>query len=420
MVSVSWGATWPTITVEIGLATTTSGTGVWDGTLWDTATWGPDIVWTDVSAYVRSLSTNRGRSRDTDRFTGSASVAFGNTDGRFTPGNLSGPYVAGGVSQIRPRLPLRISATWAAVVYRLFYGFVDDWQDDFRGQGSDCVATASCSDSLSLLAAFDGLEMASQGSGETAGRRIQRILANAGWPLGTAIGYGINTMQPTTLAQDAMTELFLTADSDGGVFWAEGDGTFTYDDGSAPWVAGREKTTQVTFGPGAGEVPFRDPALSIQADLLRTIVSYARVGGTAQTVSDLAARALYNNRRLVRTDLICQNDSQALSLATVDLAKFKDPEYRPVQAVLDPAANPTIAWPHALGRRIRDRAVVKSKVLVSNITVTNNCLIDGIAHQIDPVQWSTTFFFTSATVYDAFTPGTWDTAAVWDTAKWFY
>ena len=42
---------YPTVTVEIGFSTVTSGSSTWGTGLWGTADWsGRDVVWTDVSA----------------------------------------------------------------------------------------------------------------------------------------------------------------------------------------------------------------------------------------------------------------------------------------------------------------------------------------------------------------------------------
>ena len=53
-----------TYTVEVALSAATGTYGAWGAGLWDTATWGPDIIWTDVSQWVRSWTTQRRFSRD--------------------------------------------------------------------------------------------------------------------------------------------------------------------------------------------------------------------------------------------------------------------------------------------------------------------------------------------------------------------
>ena len=50
-------------------------------------------TFTDVSAYIREFSIDRGRQHDlADYQTGTASVVLDNTDDRFNPLNTSSPY----------------------------------------------------------------------------------------------------------------------------------------------------------------------------------------------------------------------------------------------------------------------------------------------------------------------------------------
>lgn len=416
--TVSWGPNYPTITVEIGIASAASGGSVWDAALWDTGAWGPDVAWTDISEWVRTIDTFRGRSRENDRYqTGTATVVLGNLDGRFTPANLSGPYVAGGVSQIRPRVPVRISATWADQLYRIFYGRVEAWRDVHPQSGTDALTQLTAVDGLAELAAFDGPEQPAQGAGELSGLRIQRILANAGWTLDTDVALGTATVQETTLAQNAFTESALTADSEGGALWAESDGSVVFEDRYALIENTRSNTSQAAFGT---HINFANPVVEYSSDTLRNIVALARVGGTQYETSDLESRALYGDRAWSRNDLICEDDDQIASLAEQLLVTWKAPEYRVVEITIHGAAAPAVNWPHVLGRRIRDRASVTAAVHVSGVTIVRNVFIDGIAHTIrHGLIWDTKFYFGSATMMDGFVMSRWD-AAMWDSATWMY
>jgi hypothetical protein len=74
----------------------------------------------DVSDDVLSVSVNRGKSRQLDKFTsGNAAIKFINQDRVFDPLNASSPYFG----QIIPRRTVRITTSGSAV----FYGVVDDW-----------------------------------------------------------------------------------------------------------------------------------------------------------------------------------------------------------------------------------------------------------------------------------------------------
>lgn len=114
-------------------------------------------LYADVSAYVRDVSVRRGRQRPVDRFAaGTASVVLTNTDARFDPRNLTGPYAAAGVSGVVPMRPIRISATWNGTTYRLFTGFIDSFTFGYAPGLRDATVTLACSDAMKLLSQADG------------------------------------------------------------------------------------------------------------------------------------------------------------------------------------------------------------------------------------------------------------------------
>ena len=415
--SVSLGAGYPAVTVEMGLSTASTGFAAWNASLFGTGAWGPDQVWTEVSSYVRSMSTTVGRQRETDRYGGRATITLSNRDARFTPANLAGPYVVGGVSQIRPMVPVRVTATWAGTAWPVFYGFAESWQDEFPAQGTDAVTVVSCTDALSLLAAVDGSPLPSQGAGESSGQRMHRILDNVGWTLPRDIDVGVVTMQGTTLDANAMTEALVTADSEGGYFWCEPDGTFTFRERTAIMERSRSTVSQSTFGSGA--LLFRDVVIDYGIDQLVNMASYARVGGAVVTAVDETSRAIYGAKRKSRSDLMSSSDSQVADLALWDVARLKDAEYRPVRVTFDAVLSPSAMWPVMLGRRIKDRVTVVLTVSASGTTSSFASFIEGVSHTITPATWSTSFAFSSATPYGSFVRSTWD-SATWDSATWFY
>lgn len=430
--SVQFSADYPTLTVEVGFALGVSSS-EWDTALFDTATFSTDTVWHDISSFVRRLSTNRARSRETERYSGSATLTLDNRDARFTPGTglplLTESstelqtetgltiFVEIDPEPIAPRVPIRATAEWNSVVYPLFYGYAEDWRDEYIAEGKDAVTHVPLSDGWSNLAAFDGYEQTSVGGGETSGRRMQRILQNLDWALATDIEDGVVTLQATTLAANASTEALLTADSEGGAAWVEADGSFVFEGRHALIEHTRSSTSQVTFGTGG--VSISDPVTTQGSDMLRNDIAMARAGSTVQTATDETSVGRYGRRRHSRTDLVCETDTQVAGLVGLSLAKWKDPEYRVERVTVFPAKAPSTAWPHVLGRRIRDRAEVSATVPVSGKVLEHSVFIEGVSHDISPMRWVSQFSFSSTTAYDDFTTSLWDTG-VFDTATFFY
>ena len=135
-----------TATVEIGFSTSAGANTVPFGALL------ANIVWTDVTAYVRGLSFQRGRSTELDQFqTGSASVVLSNADRRFDPLYASSPY-AGALTPLRPiRIKLEhIDGASVTQTTPVFFGYIDGWPQTYETFG-DATVTVNASDTFKVL-----------------------------------------------------------------------------------------------------------------------------------------------------------------------------------------------------------------------------------------------------------------------------
>lgn len=394
--------------------------GVWGASLWDTATWGPDVLYVDISAFARGLTSHRGFSRDIQAWDpGTSTVLLADRDRRFDPTNLSGPYVTAGVTQVRPWRPLRWSATYAGISYPVYSGYALAWEKTFVAGHADAYTTVSCEDELSRLAGVDGLAVTPVGAGESAGARIHRILDGAGHTGPRDVDVGVNTMQATDLSANTVAALNLTADSEGGAVYVDASGALVFDGQLALLDNTRSSTVQATFGDGTGsEIPCADVTPAYNGDLTCNIAAFARVGGAAQVVADNTSRALYGDRRCTRTDLVCQTDAQALSLASWWLARFKDPELRITRIRVLPRSNPARMFPVVLGLRVRDliRVVVRP---LGGGTITQDCHVAGITHTVTGDDWVTELDLVSAALTQTFASSKWD-LATWDASAWFF
>lgn len=411
-----------TLTVEVALSAATSTYGLWNSGIWDTSLWGPDVVFTDVSAYVRKVSTDRGFSRGVLTWqAGTASVTLNNRDGRFSPANTSGPYVSGGITQIRPLRPIRITAAYAGTTYPVYRGYVLSWTESWTGGAvgkGDSVTVLACADEFTRLAAVDGMETTPVGAGELAGARVHRILNAAGHTGDRDIDVGVNTMQATTLADKTLSELEKTMTAEGGALYVDAAGSVVFDQQTALVDNARSVVSQATFADDGTGLPYADAETAYNSDLVVNWTAYTASGGTAQSVFDATSRALYGDRRATETDLICETDGQALALAQWVVQQYKDPEYRFTSITIKPRRAPTTLWPQALGRLVRDQITVKRNP-PGGFAITQSCHIAGVSHDITEDNWITTWQLWSATAYVGFASSRWDTG-LWDSALWFF
>lgn len=238
------------IQVLAGFSAAGGSFGVWGTGLWGTATWGPDTVFTDISAWVRSIQTDRGFSRSLqDWSAGSATLVLKNQDGRFSPSNLTSPYVVGGITGIRPWRPVIINVEGTPI----FTGYAISWQETYQSGGprsGGATMTVRCVDEMAALARFEGSPTVLQGGGEPAGDRIHRILDNAGHTGLRAVEIGRVTLQPTNHDHNAVTEMKLVADSEGGALYIDRDGSVVFDDRYHLVEHSASRNVQATFGDG--------------------------------------------------------------------------------------------------------------------------------------------------------------------------
>ena len=104
--------------------------------------------WTDISPYVESFSTRRGRSSEFDTFSaGTASIVLKNDDRRFDPVYTSSPYYP----NLLPMRRVRVRTTYSGVTYDLFNGYVDGWPQGYNNPRGSFV-NLPATDAFKVLA----------------------------------------------------------------------------------------------------------------------------------------------------------------------------------------------------------------------------------------------------------------------------
>ena len=389
--------------VEVNLAGPESAALIWDDPtrgLWDTGTWGgpSDLVDMMAAGLVRGGTLTRGATRFEGIYAraeaGTATVVLDNRDARFDPTNAASPYAG----QILPMRAWRIRAG----AYDLWRGFADGWSLTYPP--GDAVCTLTGTDGFKVLANYDGLEQGAQGAGEDTGARIARVLDNADWPAADRdLDVGLTTVQATTLAQPALTEIFLTADTEAGEFYIAGNGKATFRNRAAPYTEARSTSSQVTFaGAGLAGVDLATLEVSYDDTQLANLVKIARVGGTVQAAADPDSQAAYLVRTFERSDLLMETDADALALAEWALSVLKDPELRVEAVELAPPPDPTeraAFYAAVLGRELGDRVTVTASVPGRGTPITRDAWVRGITHTFGPETWRTRFTLQDTTAF---------------------
>jgi hypothetical protein len=410
-----------TLTVEMAISEGGSTGSLWDVGLWDDALWGAGFAWTDVSDRLRSIHTDRAFSRGVSGWQpGRASLVLDNRDGNLSPANLTGDFAVAGVTQIRPALDIRITASYAGIPYPLWYGYAhslrESWTGGPAGSG-DAILTIECLDEFARLARVDGYTVPIEGAGELSGLRVHRVLDAAGHSGTRNIQSGEMTLQGTTHDKAPLAELADVEFSEGGALWVEVDGSITFEGQYSLIESSRSIVSQGTFTDDLTGNSYAHTEMDYSDDLLINWAIYTAQGGVAQTVDDPTSRALYGNASDTRT-LIVETNAQALARAQWTIQQYKDPEYRFTSLTVNPRRDPATLWPQVLGRSVRDQITVVRNP-PGGFEISKACHVRGVSHAITPAEWVTTWPLSSAEPYLTLATSLWD-SGLWDQALWTY
>jgi hypothetical protein len=392
----------PTIKVEATFTVGTTGF-ILDASLLDTGTLS-DEVWTDITPYVLGFNSRRGASRADGpilRFeAGTCQITLDNSDRRFDPTNLSGPYVAAGITQVQPMRQIRVTAAYAGTSYPVFNGYADSWDIAFQGYAmSTCVLT--CTDATKVLSNYDRVALGSPvGGSELSGARVARILDSADWPAGYRdLDAGQSTLQETTMDRSVWEELLLVQDSEIGQVFVDARGYVVFRDRHANATDAESVTAQLELGDGAGEVPFVDAPISYDDTTLNNVVRISNVGGTQQIAEDAASKQQYLIHTHDRSDLILETDTEAMDYASAILYQTKDPELRFPTVSVNGNDDADALFPSMLGFDYGTKISLTRRPPGGG-TVTREGFIVGVAHDVPgPNEWRTTWTLQSSTLW---------------------
>ena len=362
-------------------------------------------TFSDVSAYVREFSIDRGRQHDlADYQTGVASVLLNNADDRFNPLNTSSPYYdsSAGTSKITPFKQIKISAEYDSTTTVLYRGFITAYPESFGGQGADSTVRITCVDAFKIFnlntIGNRGWKLASTGFSnlgtstrlgyvdqqELSSLRIERLLDAFGWSssdreistgdLEVQAGVSTNTNLLTAL-KDVET-------AEQGQFYMSADGKAVFRDRN--YKRTQQFTSQATFGNGVGELPFSDVITTLDDSKILNIISVTRDGGSEQLLSDTTSIAKYGSRQDSLSGTLNVSDADALSIAQQRLNQFKDTGSRIEGLIVNPLSDENL-WDQVLIRELGDKITIKIPTTASTI-MEFDVHIDRMSHTVSAIN----------------------------------
>lgn len=360
---------------------------------------GASDLYADVSSDCRTVSVRRGRRSLLEQFdTGSLVVELDGWSGAYDPTNTTGPYVRGGVSQMLPRKPVRVTATASGQTFGLFAGAIDSLDVD-HGWGPS--VTVSAIDGFGDLGAVDIPTISPAFRGDVTGRRVNRILDAAGWPTpARSVDAGASVVQPTIFGAPALQLLQQVATAEQGRLFIDRDGLLRFTSRRAAL-----NPSPPQMGDQVGDIAFSSVKFDDGSDQIFNRVTVTAAGGQTQTAQDFVSQATYRIRSLDLSDLPISSDAESLALAQFLLGAYSQPRLRVSQVVCDPGTN-IAAWQALLGIELGGRLLLRRHTADGRL-VTADLIAEGISHDIDAAagSWTVTFSTTQTVSYASFVLG---------------
>lgn len=354
-------------------------------------------TWTDITTYVRGATITRGRQQETGRDqAGTCSLDLHNTDRRFDAFNTAGPYYP----NIRPMRRVRCRATYSAVTYPLFYGYLDDPVQSYPDWGADAVTSFTCTDAFKVLA---NKLVSGDFPAQRSDLRVAAILDAIGWPAALrSIATGVSFLDPITLDRvSALEHLQQVADSESGRLFIDASGNVKFVDRHAPYLT----TSSATFG--ESEINYVDVTFAGGDQLIynEILCQRAAEGAAVRSAVDATSQGDYFTRTLSRTGLLIDNDNEGEDKADFELSIYKDFRPRIVGMHLKGESQPATVWPQALGRELGDRLLIRKRPPGGGTLIEQESFLEKITHRVGVGTWDTDFGLTAIGIGYQIYPG---------------
>ena len=352
----------------------------------------------DVSDQVNNISTSRGRNAEADQFqTGSLSLRIVDQNGDFNPQNTSSPYY----TLLTPMRKVQITATYGAVTYPIFMGYITSYTTTTPQNASDVVYTT--------IEAVDAFRLAQNaqiatvaGSGvQLSGARINALLDAIAWPNSMRdIDAGLTTMQadPGT-ARTALAAMQTVETSEYGALYVDASGSFVFQDRTV--TATSVTGTPTVFNDNGSDISYANAVWILNDVLVYNQANVTRTGGSVQTAINQASIDKYFLHSYNQQNLLMQTDAVALDYAQAYVSSRAETTVRCDSISLDLyTANYNTGIIAALSLDYFDPVTITTTQPGSS-TLTKTLQVFGVSMSISPNSWRVSFT-TLEPIIDAF------------------
>ena len=343
----------------------------------------------DVSDVVDSVSIKRGRNAQADEFqTGTMTLRIVDQNGDFNPQNPSSPYFG----LLDPMRKVSISATSVGITYPMFSGFITSYTTTTPKNANDVVyTTIQAVDALRLAQNAQIATVTGATAGNLSGTRINQILDQIAWPASMRdVDAGLTTMQadPGT-ARTSLSALQTVTNSEYGAFYVDASGSFVFQDRSVTTAS--IGGTPTVFNDNGTDIGYFNAVWRLDDTLIFNQANVTRTGGTVQSATNAASVEKYFAHTYNIQNLLMQTDAVALDYAQAYVASRAETSVRcdaiELDLYTDNYANGILA---ALDLDFFDPVTITTNQPGAS-TLTKTLQVFGVAHNVTPNKWRTTF-----------------------------
>jgi hypothetical protein len=342
----------------------------------------------DVSNVVDSIQTIRGRNAQADQFqTGTLSLRIVDQTGAFNPQNPASPYF----QLLTPMRKVQITATYGAVTYPIFSGFITSYTTTTPKNANDVVyTTIQAVDAFRLAQNAQISTVAGTSAGQLSGARINALLDAIDWPASMRdVDAGLTTMQadPGT-ARTSLAAMQVVEISEYGALYVDASGSFVFQDRAV--TAGSTGATPTVFNDNGTDISYFNAVWRLDDTLVYNSASITRTGGTAQTAINQASIDKYFVHSYNQQNLLMQTDAVALDYAQAYVASRAETSIRCDAIQLDLYTdNYNLGIIAALSLDYFDPVTITTNQ-PGGSTLTKTLQVFGVAQSITPNSWKTT------------------------------
>jgi hypothetical protein len=342
----------------------------------------------DVSNVVDSIQTIRGRNAQADQFqTGTLSLRIVDQTGAFNPQNPASPYF----QLLTPMRKVQITATYGAVTYPIFSGFITSYTTTTPKNANDVVyTTIQAVDAFRLAQNAQISTVAGTSAGQLSGARINALLDAIGWPATMRdVDAGLTTMQadPGT-ARTSLAAMQTVEISEYGALYVDAAGSFVFQDRNV--TAGSTGATPTVFNDNGSDISYFNAVWRLDDTLVYNSANVTRAGGTTQNAINQASIDKYFVHSYNQQNLLMQTDAVALDYAQAYVASRAETSIRCDAIQLDLYTdNYNAGVIAALDLDYFDPVTITTNQ-PGGSTLTKTLQVFGVAQSITPNSWKTT------------------------------